>query len=123
MNLSKNTDKAVQTLTHVDAGFSETVLQNSMRLGTTIMSKVLLMHVVRFLKSDHSAPSGGRLNFSKNTDIGSSDFDACGHRFLRNCTAEFNETMYNNYIEGVVTAPCLIFKIRSFGALWWKIEL
>ena len=75
------------------------------------------MHIVRFLKSDHSAPSGGRLNFSKNTDIGRSDFDTCGCRFLRNYTAEFNETSHNNYMEGVVSARCSIFKIRSFKAL------
>ena len=81
------------------------------------------MHVVRFLKSDHSAPSGGRLNFGKNTDIGSSDIDTCGRRFLRSCMAEFNETMHNNNIEGIVDARCSIFKIGSFSALWWKIEL
>ena len=83
---------------------------------------MLLVHVVRFLKLDHSAPSGGRLNFSKKTDIGSSDFDTCGRRFLRNYMAEFNEMCYNNYIEGVVSARCSIFKIGSFSALWWKIE-
>ena len=27
------------------------------------------MHVVSFFKSDHSAPSGGRLNFRKKTDL------------------------------------------------------
>ena len=67
------------------------------------------MHVVQFLKSDHLASSGGRLNFCKNTDIGSSDFDTCGHRFLRNYVVEFNEMWYNSYIEGVVSASCLIF--------------
>ena len=67
------------------------------------------MHVVQFFKSDHLTPSGGRLKFSKNTDIGSSDFDTCGRRFLRNCIAEFNETMHNNYVEGFVDARCLIF--------------
>ena len=36
--------------------------------------------------------------------------------------AESNETRHNNYIEGVVDARCLIFKIGSFSALWWKIE-
>ena len=81
------------------------------------------MHVVQFLKSDHLAPSGGRLNFGKNTDIGSSDFDTCGCRFLRIYMAEFNETWYNNYIEGVDSAQCSTLKIRSFSTLWWKIEL
>ena len=81
------------------------------------------MHVVQFFKSDHLTPSGGRLKFSKNTDIGSSDFDTCGRRFLRNYTAEFNETSHNSYMEAVVSAHCSIFKIRSFSALWLKIEL
>ena len=75
------------------------------------------MHVVQFLKSDHLAPSGGRLNFCQNTDIGSSDFDTCGRRFLRNCNAKSNETMHSNYVEGVVNARCSIFKIGSFSAL------
>ena len=53
----------------MDDGFSITVRQNSMQLDTTIILKVLLMHVVQFLKSDHSVPSSGTLNFSKNTDL------------------------------------------------------
>ena len=69
INFSKNTDLTLQTFIYVDEGFSITVRQNSIRLATTIIQKVLLMHVVRFLKSDHSAPSGGTLNFSKNTDL------------------------------------------------------
>ena len=81
------------------------------------------MHIVRFLKSSHSAPCGGTLNLSKNTDFGTSDFHLCGRRFLKNCMAEFNETRHNNYIEGVVDARCSIFKIRSFSALWWNTEL
>ena len=81
------------------------------------------MHVVQFLKSDHLAPSGGRSNFSKNTDFGTSDFHLCGRRFLKNCMAEFNETWHNNYIEGVVNARCSIFKIESFSTLWWEIKL
>ena len=87
------------------------------------MLKVLLMHIVQFFKSDHLTPSGGRLNLSKNTEISSSDVETCGRRFLRNCMAKFNETMRNNYVEGVVDAHCSIFKIRSFSALLWKIEL
>ena len=54
------------TINYVDKGFSITVEQNSMKPGTTIIWKVLMMHIVRFLKSDHSAPSGGRLKLSKN---------------------------------------------------------
>ena len=75
------------------------------------------MHFVLFKKSDHSAPSGGTLNLSKNSDFGTSYFHLCGGRFLKNCMAEFNETRHNNYIEGVVDALCSIFKIRSFSAL------
>ena len=81
------------------------------------------MHVVQFLKSDHSAPSGGRSNFSKNTDFCTSDFHLCGRRFYKNCRAEFSETWHNNYLEDVADARCLILKISSFSALWWKIEL
>ena len=82
------------------------------------------MHVVQFkLKMGYSAPSVGTWNFSKNTDFGTSDFHLCGRRFLKICMAEFKETRHNNYIEGVVDARCLIFKIRSFSALWWTIEL
>ena len=74
------------------------------------------MHVVRFFKLDHSAPSGGRSNFSKITDFATSYFHLCGKRFLKTCRAEFNETWYNNYIEGIVNAHCLISKIGSFSA-------
>ena len=74
------------------------------------------MHVVSFLKSGHSAPSGGTLNFSKNSDFGASDLHVCGQRFLKNCMAEFDETKQNNYIKVVVDARCLIFKIGSFNA-------
>ena len=69
------------------------------------------MHVVQLLKSDHSAPSGGRLNFGKNTDFCTSDFHLCGRRFHKNCPAEFNETWHNNYMEGVVDAHGSIIKI------------
>ena len=54
------------------------------------------------LKSDHSAPSGGTLNFSNNADFGTSDLHLCGPMFLKNCMAEFNQTKQNNYIESVV---------------------
>ena len=81
------------------------------------------MHVLQFFKSGHAAPPGGRLHFSTNTEFEHSDFDMCGRRFLRNYTAEFKETWHNNYMEGVVDAHCSIFKIRSFSALWWNIEL
>ena len=81
------------------------------------------MLVVLFLKSKHSTPSGGRLNFSKNTDFCTSDFHLCGRRFHKNCPAEFNESCHNNYIEGVASANCSIFIIWSFGVLWWNIEL
>ena len=74
------------------------------------------MHVLQFLKSGHAAPSGGRLNFSKNIEFDCSDLDMCGRRFYRNCISEFNVTWYNNSIEGVVDARCSIFKIRSFSA-------
>ena len=67
------------------------------------------MHVVRFLKSDHSAPSGGRLNLNKNSDFGTSDFHLCGRRFLKSCLAEFNETMHNNYMEGANDARLLSY--------------
>ena len=50
------------------------------------------------------------------------DFSLSGRRFLKICRAEFNETWYNKYIEGVVDARYLIFKIGSFSAPWWKIE-
>ena len=36
------------TIMYVDAGFSETVQQNSIKLGRTIIWKVLMMHVVQF---------------------------------------------------------------------------
>ena len=71
------------------------------------------MHVLQLLKSDHSVPSGGRLNFGKKTDFCISDFHLCGRRFLKNCKAEFNETWKNIYIEGVVDAYCSIFKIEQ----------
>ena len=62
------------------------------------------MHVLQFSKSGHAAPPGGRLNFSKNTEFDCSDLDMCGRRFHRNCMAEFNDTWYNNCMEGVVTS-------------------
>ena len=69
------------------------------------------MHVVQLLKSDHSAPSGESSNFGENTDYCTSDFHLCGRRFHKNCSAEFNETWHNNYMEGVVDAHCSIIKI------------
>ena len=71
------------------------------------------MQVVQFSKSGHSAPSGGRLNFGKNTDFCTSDFYLCGQRFHKNCPAEFNETWHNNYMEGVVDAHGSIIKKMS----------
>ena len=47
----------------------------------------------------------------------------CARRFLRNFSAEINDTLHNNYIEGTVNAHYSIFKIGSFRAPWWKIEL
>ena len=67
------------------------------------------MHFLQFLKSGHAAPPGGRLNFSKNTELDCSDLDMCGQRFHRNCSAELNETWYNDSIEGVVNARSSIF--------------
>ena len=122
-NLAKILISALQTSIYVDEGFTKTVQQNSMRCGTTIIQNVLLMHAVQLLKSDHSAPSGGRLNLGKNTAFSTSDFHLCGQRFHKNCPAEFNETWHNNYMEGVVDAHGSIIKIGSFSALWWKIEL
>ena len=45
-------------------------------------------------------------------------YEMCGRRFLRNCWAKFNETWYNNYIEGAVDARCFIFEIGSFLPRW-----
>ena len=64
------------------------------------------MHVEQLLKSDHSAPSGGRLNFGKYTDFCTSDFHLCGRRYHKNCPAEFIETWDNKYIGGVAAACC-----------------
>ena len=97
----------------MDEGSIETVWQNSMRLGTMIILKVKSMHILQFLKSDYSAPPGGRLNFSKNSEFDSSDLDMCGQRFHRNCLAEFNETRYNDSTEGVVNARSSILKIEA----------
>ena len=71
----------LQTFINVDAGFSKTEGQNSMGTDTKIIWKVLLMHMVQLLTSDHSAPSGGRLNFGKNTDFCTSDFPISGRSF------------------------------------------
>ena len=46
LNFQQKTILSDQTLTHVDDSFSKTVGQNSIRPGTTIVLKVLLMHVV-----------------------------------------------------------------------------
>ena len=43
-------------------------------------------------------------------EIDCSDSDMCGRRFHRNCRAEFNETWYNNSIEGVVNARSRFLK-------------
>ena len=67
------------------------------------------MHVLQFLKLGHAAPSGGRLNFSKNTEFDCSDLDMCGQRFFRNCMAEFNVTWYSNSMAGGVDARTSIF--------------
>ena len=50
------------------------------------------MHDLQILKSGHSVPPGGRLNFSENTEFDCSDLDLLGQKFQRNCMAEFNET-------------------------------
>ena len=81
------------------------------------------MHIVQLSKSDHSAPSGGRSKFGKNTDFCTSDFHLCGRRFHKNCPTEFNEMWYNNYIECVVDAQFSIFLVESLSALRQKIEL
>ena len=78
---------------------------------------MLLMHMVQLLKSDHSAPSGGRSDFGKNTDFCISDFHLCGRMFHKNCPAEFNEKWHNNYVEGVVDANCSTFKKNQSGDL------
>ena len=49
------------------------------------------------------------------------DYHLCGRRFLRNRMAEFNETWYNDSIEGVVNARSSIFKVGSCSTPWWKI--
>ena len=76
------------------------------------------MHIIPFLKSDHSKLPGGRLNFLQICGSGKEDLHTCARRFLRNCMTEFSEAWYNNYIEVVVNAHCLIFRIRSFRAPW-----
>ena len=81
------------------------------------------MCVVQLLRSDHSAPSSGSSNFGENIDFCTSDFHLCGRMFHKNCPAELSETWHNNYLEDVVDARCSVIKIRSFSALWWKIEL
>ena len=48
----------------MDEGFSKTVRQNSLKLGTKVMQRVIMMHADWFLKPDHLAPSGGRTKFS-----------------------------------------------------------
>ena len=65
---------------------------------------MLLMHVIRFLKFDHSVPSEGRSNLSKNVHFGTYELHLCGRRFHIHCTVEFNQIWCNNYIEGVVDA-------------------
>ena len=71
------------------------------------------MHVVGFLKSDHSDFSTlwWNIELQQKQDFGTSDFHLCGQRFLKNYTAEFNKTRHNNYIEGVVDARGSIIKI------------
>ena len=54
------------------------------------------MHVDNFFKLDLSVASGGTLNFSKNTEFGTSELYLCGQRFLNNCMAEFNQIKHNN---------------------------
>ena len=93
-----------------------------MKLGTTIIEGVVKAHCSIFKTGSFSAPDGS-LNFSKNAEFDCSDYHLCGQWFLKNCLAEFNEIWHNNYIEGVVDARCSIFKIGSFSALWWNMEL
>ena len=76
------------------------------------------MHVVQFLKSDHSEPSGGKLNFEVFSVFIMHDFGMCARRFLRNCWMDFDMVWYNNYIEGVVNAHGSVFEIGSFRATW-----
>ena len=47
---------APETFIYVDEGFTKTVQQNSMGLGTTTIWKVLFMHMVHSLKSDDQRP-------------------------------------------------------------------
>ena len=70
------------------------------------------MHNIRFLKSDHSAPPGGRLKFLQKSVSRRDDLHTCARRFLSNCRAEFNEAWDNNYIKVVFNVHYLIFKIR-----------
>ena len=61
-----------------------------------------------------------KMEFSAKNRLRLVDLDLCGQWFLKNCKAEFNETWYHKYIEGVVDASYSIFKIQSFSAPWWK---
>ena len=122
LNFSKNMDLTLQTFI-CGQRFLNNCMAEFNQTSHNYYIEGVVDNIVRFLKADHSAPSGGTLNFSKNTDFGTSDFHLCGRRFLNNCTAEFNQTSHNYYMEGVVDARCSIFKIGSFSSLWWNTEL
>ena len=62
----------------------------------------------------------------KNMDFCISVFHLYGQKFHNKCTADFNETRQNNYIEGVVGATFLVLifeKNGLFSTFWWKIKL
>ena len=70
------------------------------------------MHVVRSLKSDHSAASGGTSNFTVKIQVLA--LQTCiyvDEGFSKTVWQNSIRLKHNNYIEGVVDAPCSIFKI------------
>ena len=81
------------------------------------------MHMVQFLKLDHSEPPGESLNFEVFTVCIMHDLGMCARRFLRNCRMDFNVAWYNTYMEGVVNAHCSKNEIGSFRATWQQFGL
>ena len=79
------------------------------------------MHIVSFLRLDHSEPPGGKLKICNLGHNSTYYYAGSGRQFLRNCSIEFKEIYHNTTIVVVVDARCFVSKIGSFRAIWWKI--
>ena len=81
------------------------------------------MHIVSFLRSDHSEPPGSKLEICNIGHNSRYDYTGCGRQFLQNCSNEFNHIYHNTTIVDVGDARSFIFRIGSFRATCWQSKI